>query len=76
MPLKLKIEKIQKAIAENLSGRMINGVSLKPPTQMIEMSMIDDDLNGGGSQSFRSISKVSPRASIAVMNSGPNINNN
>jgi hypothetical protein len=26
LPLKLKIEKIQKAIADNISGRKINGV--------------------------------------------------
>ena len=48
LPLKLKIEKIQKAIADNLSGRMINGVTLKEPS-LVEISMQDDELNGGGS---------------------------
>ena len=65
LPLKLKIEKIQKSIADNLSGKMINGVSLKQPSLM-EVSMQDDDLNAGSS-SYRSITKNSPRASIAVI---------
>jgi hypothetical protein len=66
LPLKIKIEKIQKSIADNLSGKMVNGVTLKQPSIM-EMSIQDDELNGGSS-SFRSISKLSPRSSIVVIN--------